>query len=156
VCSVYSPPAEGDRQCPRESVIALVHMLLMSPQYLGTGITSQLFIKQTYDRSMHLVPTTGHPYKMRPINGPTVSHPKLVRGSRIYHGICQRFYTDIIAQVAQTCCHPVTKTSGNCIAITDYHKPNSLHHSRGNKMIHLPSFSCISNSSFRFQLSGLC
>jgi hypothetical protein len=40
---MHSPPAvsaERDHQCQRESAIATVHTLLMSPQYLGTGITS--------------------------------------------------------------------------------------------------------------------
>jgi hypothetical protein len=35
---------------------------------MRTRITSQPFIKQTYDL-VHLVATTGHPYKTRPING---------------------------------------------------------------------------------------
>jgi hypothetical protein len=38
--------------------------------------------------------------------------------------------TDIIAQVAKTCHHPITETPGNCISITGYQKPASLHHSR--------------------------
>jgi hypothetical protein len=35
---------------------------------MRTRITSQPFIKQTYD-FVHLVATTSHPYKTRPING---------------------------------------------------------------------------------------
>ncbi|KAH0818825.1 hypothetical protein GEV33_003966 [Tenebrio molitor] len=61
---MHSPPtvsAEGDHQCQRESATAPVQMFL---QHLGT---SQPFIKQTYDL-VHLIATTGHPYKIHPIN----------------------------------------------------------------------------------------
>ncbi|KAJ3621996.1 hypothetical protein MTP99_002533 [Tenebrio molitor] len=67
--SLSSVSAEGDRQCQRESATVFVHTLLMFPQYLGTRITSQPFIKQIYALA-HLVATTSHPYK---INGLAVS-----------------------------------------------------------------------------------
>jgi hypothetical protein len=95
----------------------------MFSQYLGTGITSQPFIKQTYDL-VHLAASTGHPYKMRPITAPPyhdpkVSHPDLVRRS----GIIPWYLPEVddtskVAQVAQTCYHPFTKTPGNCFSST--------------------------------------
>ncbi|KAH0814089.1 hypothetical protein GEV33_008702 [Tenebrio molitor] len=95
------------------------HTLLVSPQYMGTGIGSQPFVKHTLSGAQEL-----------------------------YHCICQRFYhidgTDIIAQVAQTCYHPVTG-----------------YHSRGHTYPH--SRTRTSDSCVRFQLPrvtvspvGLC
>jgi hypothetical protein len=79
---------------------------------------------------------TGYPDIMRPINGPVssvkgVPHEPSPMVKNIPWYLSEvlniDINTDFIAQVAQTCHHPVTKTLGNCISITAYHNPNSLH-----------------------------
>jgi hypothetical protein len=80
----------------------------MFPRYLGTRITSQSFIKQT-------------------INGSAVSSTKVVLPEPVsvfrnipwyLSEVLHTDGTDIIAQVSQTCYHPVTKTPGNCICLS--------------------------------------
>jgi hypothetical protein len=86
-----------DCQCQSENAIAPVHTLLMFPQYLRTGITSQPFIKQKYDLCICLpppaIPTRCARSTAQPCYEPKVSQLNLVRCSEIYHGICQGFYT---------------------------------------------------------------
>jgi hypothetical protein len=147
---MHSPPvvsAEGDRQSQRESAIASVHTLLMFPQYLGTGITSQPFIRQTYDLCIWLpppaIPTRCGRSTARRVMSQRCPTRTLFDAQEL---------TNIIVQVTQTCYHPVTNTPDNCIYITGHHKPNySLHHSRGHTCLH--SCTRTSHSSVFFIIS---
>jgi hypothetical protein len=148
VCSLGSAVSvEGDRQCQRSSAIAPVHTLLMSPQYLGTGITSQPFIKQTYDLCIWLPPPTiptGYARSTAQLCHEPKSVPpepgSVLRNIPWY--LLEVLHVDGIIQVAQTYC-PITKTPGNCIRLSQAYFTVPF---PGPQIIHLPSLSCISNS----------
>jgi hypothetical protein len=105
---------------------------------------------------VHSVATTGHLNRMRPINGSAVSSAKgvppkpssVVRNIPWYLPEVLRIDgTDFIAQVAQTCHHPVTYTVTVTLSPPN-HKPNSLHHSRGHKLLLTCRHSLASLTSF--------
>jgi hypothetical protein len=150
---MHSPPACSLRRrrppMPACEPTTHLHTLPMSPQYLGAGITSQPFIKQTYDLCILLPPpaiATGCARSLLGVKGVPSEPGSVLRNIPWYlPEVLQIDGTDFIAQVAETCYHPVTNTPGNCISITghqkpitSYHNPNSLHHSRGHKL-----FTCL-------------
>jgi hypothetical protein len=89
----------------------------MSPSYLGTGITSQPFIKQTYDLCIWCQHRPSR--RDAPDHGPAMSSAKGVppEPSSVLRNITSYVPeilnvdgTDFIAQISQTCCHPISKT----------------------------------------------
>jgi hypothetical protein len=105
---------------------------------MGTGITSQPFIKQTYDTCIWLPP----PSRQDAPNQRS-SHVMSQRcptrpwfGAQVLHIDS----TDFIAQVAQTCYDPVTNTPGKCISVTSLihcTTPGAINYSPVLTLVHL-------------------